>query len=804
MIPVKEELQEVRARTKLLEAKMRLQALERLEQRQRRLTESAAAWEWIDSYNDVVDRLRGPERDLVLPVSTVADRRYGANWPFWRTLLEHSRLRASARLLHGLSNLAQGALNALTSYTVGNGYTVEVSTQEETQGDANKPLIAAVREAIKDFESANSWGMLQQELFLRSRRDGEYFLRAFDPGDGMLHVRTVSPEQVGEPPGYDPQEWSFGIHTDIEDAQNVKGFWVALDGNWGNGEEVDAEDMLHVKVNVDLEVKRGLTDFCFDTYDTLKSGQRLVESLAEGSAIQASIALLRQHDQSSATQVSEFVRGLADYTEPVGGGTSGVERNVQRFTPGTIVDAPKGYNFVVPPFASNAQGFVAVVQAVLRSVAVKWNAPEWIISGDASNNNYASSITAESPFVRSCHRWQSFYGAGFERIIWRAIRARCEAGRLRAGGRAWSYEEIRRAVALELRPPTLETRNRQEEASVNTAYLGAGVKSPQTICAELGLDYQQESANLAEHQEKLSQQGQQFGGGGGGLGGLMGGGGGGDDEEDPFGDEGGDLLAPLQEAGFTGRRQDKRGATICYDSGRRTSCGNLKAQGKDKASVVSSGNLRQILADPANVPPRKLQSTLRQLNKLTAQELKQLSREHGFRSLGGSKQDLARKIVTEASRTLTERQQWERKARAAGVRPDEMTAIARQERESHQRFGGEVKELLKKARQSWRNTTGKPLTRAHPAFRGGDPAGLGPQWELVARALARNYPDLLGSPEDSTENARRLYDLVLAGAPPVPPWSEMYEGAIDALRGSGGDPYSRRRKQTNSTDEVPF
>ncbi|HEX5271641.1 MAG TPA: phage portal protein, partial [Gemmataceae bacterium] len=415
------------------------------------------------------------------------------------------RLRASARLICTLSTLAGGALRGLRSYVVGEGFTWRASARDDS---VPKELVGAVQAAIDDFSDANEWPELQQELFMRSRRDGEYFLRNFDDSNGTLVVRTVEPEQVLEPVNYIPDTDSFGVFNDIDDLQTITGFWVSYDGDSGNGEEVDAQDMVHVKCNVDRMVKRGLTDFSYDAYDNLKSAGRLLENMTEGGAIQASIALLRQHEGSSSSVVSDFVTAAADYQQT--NVMTGATQNVERFYPGKIVDAPKGMQITSPAFGTNPQNFVSVLQASLRAVAVRWNAPEWLVSGDASNNNYSSSITAESPFVKTCKCEQRFYGTRYRRTVWDAVRVRCEAGRLRAGGRTYTYEEVRALVDIQGEPPTIEVRNKQEEASTNATYVQARVKSVQTTQQELGLDSDQEARNIEEWDERFGGQGQQL------------------------------------------------------------------------------------------------------------------------------------------------------------------------------------------------------------------------------------------------------------------------------------------------------
>ncbi|MBY0523449.1 MAG: hypothetical protein K2R98_08615, partial [Gemmataceae bacterium] len=291
-----------------------------------------------------------------------------------------------------------------------------------------------------------------------------------------------------------------------EDVQTLYGFTVSYSGTVGDAEYVPAAEMEHVKIGVDRAVKRGITDFCFDTYDSLKTASRAIQNMNEAVAIQAAIAFIRQHDTALAGQVQSFQDGLADYDRP--NPFTGAKENVQRIGPGTVWDVPKGMTYVPPPFAQGIPYFAQVVQLVLRNVGAKWNAPEWLMSGDASNNNYASSITAESPFVKRCKTFQAFYGGVNVGTIWRAVKWYCEKrGGIKAGDQLFDYATIRRIVAIQAVPPTIEVRNTLQQAQENQIYTTIGVKSPQTVQQELSLDPEEQQANFDEFRERTGGQG---------------------------------------------------------------------------------------------------------------------------------------------------------------------------------------------------------------------------------------------------------------------------------------------------------
>lgn len=548
---------------KLLElrsTRLKLRALKAMEQRGRggrRLRESYDVGPWLSLYGDVIDRGNTFERDLVFPISTANDRRYGQNWPFWRTWQEHARIRAASRLVWGKSPLARGVLNALVSYIVGEGMTAKVSPSNR---QLNPKIALAVQQVLDRFTDDNDWLTFQAELALRGRRDGEFFLRLFPADDGRLRVRPVEPEHVVEPPDMQIDESSFGVYTDPDDLLDVRGFWVAYDGMASNGEYVSGSEMLHVKENVDSTVKRGQPDFAFDTLDLISTAQKLIENVGAGAAIQAAIAFVRQHQAADTSAIADFVEGAADYSQqrPF---TSNTE-NVRRYEPGTVVDIDSGQEFVATPFGSNVGGHVEAVQALLRAVAVHWNAPEWITSADSSNNNFASSLVAESPFVKHIKRLQRKYSAAFRRVYLAVLENHCRRrGGVRVDSRVFTYRELMQLLEVSVVAPTPETRDRQQEASLNQTYITLGVKDRQTAAQELGLDWAQVEANNEEFEKKHGEQGvpkeMRAGEGGGGpddsnAGGQAEGAGG---DGGPGGGKPADMAAMLAAAGLTEVRQ---------------------------------------------------------------------------------------------------------------------------------------------------------------------------------------------------------------------------------------------------------
>ena len=488
----------------LHEAQQKLRVHSARRKRRKQLLENSEYWELVGGgYAGVIDRLSGPDKDIIYAISTANDRRYGANWPFWRTWQEHARIRAASRFIYTVSPLARGTISAFRSYVVGEGMQ---GKSVALRDDTPPGLVEATQDVLDGFDHLNRFRSMQREFFDCSRHDGDAIWRWFPRDDGELLVRPVLPEWVVEPPGYTLDEASFGIFTDPDDLCDRRGLWVSYDGSASNGEYVSFSQAAHHKINVPSVVKRGLPDFAFDTQAMFRTASKLLTGLGEGAAIQASIALIRQHQNAGQAGVEDFLAANEDYTatRPM----SGVSESVRRFESGTIIDIDAGQEYVAPPFASNVGGHVEVVQALLRGVAVQWNAPEWIVSADSSNSNFASALVADSPFTKRCKTEQDEYGDIFRRVYLAALQHHCNRrGGIRAGGKKYPWEAVKELIDVSVVPPTVETRNKVEESQLNRTYIELGIKSRQTAAQELGLDWEVEERNNEEFEKKHGEQG---------------------------------------------------------------------------------------------------------------------------------------------------------------------------------------------------------------------------------------------------------------------------------------------------------
>jgi capsid protein len=337
-------------------------------------------------------------------------------------------------------------------------------------------LLGDVQRVLDAFVRINKWHQRQQEIVRRKDRDGECFLRFFATPEGATLVRFVEPGQVAAPPQRtaDPAA-AMGIQSDPRDVETVVGYWI-------DGQLVDAAEIQHRKANVDGNVKRGLPLF-YPVRKNLRRAEKLLRNMSVVAEIQSAIAVIRKHRATTSAGLEQFVQQQADVsiTSPATGRTS----HFKRYAPGTILDAMAGTDYEFPAAGIDAGRYVTVLQAELRAIAARLVMPEFMLSSDASNANYSSTMVAEGPAVKMFDRLQRDMIEDDLEVMARVVRYAVDAGRV--------PPEALTAVDIRAIPPTLAVRDRLKEAQADQILVRNGAMSVQTMATRHGLDPQQEA-----------------------------------------------------------------------------------------------------------------------------------------------------------------------------------------------------------------------------------------------------------------------------------------------------------------------
>jgi capsid protein len=383
-----------------------------------------------------------------------------------------AEIRAQCRALAVENEFAINGHENRISYIVGSGHSYRAAAKKGSS--PSEAVISAVQAVIDEFVKENRWHARQQEIVRRKDRDGECFLRFFTAADGILRVRFVEPDQIAAPEDRptDPA-CSFGVETDPLDVETVLAYWI-------DGRRTDAGEIQHRKANVDANVKRGLPLF-YPVRKNLRRAEKMLRNMSVVSEIQSAIAIIRKHRSATAAGLEQFVAGQADLTAArPGGGTS----HFRRFAPGTILDALAGTEYEFPAAGIDAARYVTVLQAELRAIASRLVMPEFMLSSDASNANYSSTMVAEGPAVKMFERLQHEMLEDDRDVMRRAIVHAVASGRLPAE----SFD----MVEVLGTPPTLGVRDRLKDAQADQILVRNGAMSAATMALRFGLDPEHE------------------------------------------------------------------------------------------------------------------------------------------------------------------------------------------------------------------------------------------------------------------------------------------------------------------------
>jgi hypothetical protein len=404
--------------------------------------------------------------------------------------VELRQIRAMSRRLALVNPFAIAANRNRVAYTVGKGHTYKVSAIDPD--DADEDLLSEVRDVIDDFTRENKWPKRQKETVTRLDRDGERFLRFFeDSAAGTLKVRFVEPLLIQTPPGKTVgDDVFFGIKFADGDAETPEEYYlvdVDLSGNpTGIRETIPADEIQHLKANVDMNSPRGLPTW-YALRSHLERAMRLLRNITTVAEVQSAIAAVRKHVNATTETIQKYVNSAA--TGQVNN-SDGTTTNYKRFAPGTILDMPNTVDMEFPQAGLDVQKYVAGIQAELRAVAAALGMPEYMISADASNANYSSTMVAEGPAVKSFEEMQADLIEADLIVIRKAVQVAADAGKLPS--------DVLELVKIEAEPPIIKSENRLQEVQADGVLVDKGAMSLDTFAARHGLEYESESEKIED------------------------------------------------------------------------------------------------------------------------------------------------------------------------------------------------------------------------------------------------------------------------------------------------------------------
>ena len=231
-------------------------------------------------------------------------------------------------------------------------------------------------------------------------------------------------------------------------------------------------------------------------FENLRRCEDLLESMSSMAKARAKIALVMQIENFNKQRAEDVVSKHTQSTQDHSDG-SRTQVTIEKLPIGSILRVPDTTSVTFPNSSVGAADYIEVLQADLRAIAQLLTMTEWMFTGLA-DQKYSNAFVVEAPTLRTFLRIQRLLTTAFgtgrvdrrASLLWCAAKMGVEAG--------WLQQDTLDLVKLKCTAPALEVRDKQAEATVNTAYINAGVKSVAGVQRELGIDPEQTAKEIVE------------------------------------------------------------------------------------------------------------------------------------------------------------------------------------------------------------------------------------------------------------------------------------------------------------------
>lgn len=392
-------------------------------------------------------------------------------------------------------------------YIADTGHVVTVKPKDEKQ--PSDESVRRVERFLEMWMKENNWQLRQSEVSHRCDRHGEVFdLLYYDQG-GILKVYFAEPTDLEDDPNsifQDADPDSAGVARPFIDLLGVRRtndiryqpVAYFIDGVWysdlrrvapmGSTPDMEAVELAtrtvvqHRKRNVLANDPRGLTLY-WPVREEMTFAKKLLSNLMRVSAFQAAFGAIRT---INASQGADQVRSWLN-SQQTGSGSGGQNEKFD-FPSASVVTIPGTVKYEFPETGAGNSNQIEVLVSLLRACAAGMKLPEFMLTANVSEGNFASTLVSEGPFHKGMRYEQSQMVQEDERILMQALRYAASEG---AEGLTDSDVD---AVVIHIKPPRVQTRNRQEDFNVNKDLYDRGELSGKTLLAEEGKERESEQA----------------------------------------------------------------------------------------------------------------------------------------------------------------------------------------------------------------------------------------------------------------------------------------------------------------------
>lgn len=351
-----------------------------------------------------------------------------------------------------------GSVRTIANFVIGKGVDFDFPENSER-----------LQKIWNAWEDETKFRRRQKEIFKRLLTDGECFIRWFIRKDGVQDFRFIDPLWIKTPTitnaDIDGGKCFSGVVVNPEDYADIYGYWICRDEY--SAEFVPSSDMSVIKLGLETDV-RGFTIL----ESVLPSIQGYRDWLNDRRSVQKTQSFFAIHKKISNASPSQ-VADLRGFPTTEYGTTDSRRYRATTIKSGSVITTSDNVELDLMTPNSYARDAEADGRAILLTIAAGLGIAEYMVTGDASNNNRASMEISETPSVRNFEDWQTMLSEFFLDIVKRVL----------------SVDFVHDVTVTW---PALIARNITDEIASSSFLLDKGIASKDTIATKFGVDYDAE------------------------------------------------------------------------------------------------------------------------------------------------------------------------------------------------------------------------------------------------------------------------------------------------------------------------
>jgi len=389
-------------------------------------------------------------------------------------------LRENVKKLYYTNPSARGIIEDMVLFVVGRHATMVPEDEKALEYWAGKKSQGGKPTGDEGWVDKNKWDKRAKEAVRRIFRDGEVFIRFFEAQDGG-EIRFIEPDEITD---YQNKH-SYGIEVDPNDVEKVISYRrTFFRGQVEYHETIPAEEIVHWKILCDSNEKRGVP-FLIGVAKYIKQYERWLGDRVRLNRLRNLFNLIIKPE--GVTPATFKSSNFSDETTTPSGKTP----NTKIPKPGSAVIA-QGVDYDFKSLDLNATDTAADGRAIERMICKGTGLVEGVVTGDYSNQSFASSLVAESPMVKTIESWQDEVEGMFQEVLKKIFELAISAGKLPEGT---SLKAVANFATMVHRDVKADTEAYQIHKENRWA-------SNKTLSTKLGYDYEDEQAQIKKEDEE--------------------------------------------------------------------------------------------------------------------------------------------------------------------------------------------------------------------------------------------------------------------------------------------------------------